>query len=272
MCIEDILATAAQAWPTIWLLDLVRYLLGVAVVVAVLDLATDRWLAPRSVRIRTVAQDQRRKELLRSLRTVVVFSVVGTTVFLAYRFGFNRFYENPAEYGWPWLVASFPALLILQDTWFYWSHRLMHHKAVFTSVHQTHHLSVAPTAWTAYSFSVPEAFVQALFLPIVLFVVPAHSAVVFAWMIWMVLRNVMGHSGTELLPRRWLAGWWGCWMTTTLHHEMHHAYGHTNYGLYFTWWDRWCGTEHPEYASRLAKLVADLKNAEPVHDAVATTR
>jgi sterol desaturase/sphingolipid hydroxylase (fatty acid hydroxylase superfamily) len=20
-----------------------------------------------------------------------------------------------------------------------------------------------------------------------------------------------------------------------------------NYGLYFTWWDRWCGTEDPEY-------------------------
>jgi Delta7-sterol 5-desaturase len=268
MCIQDILAIAAQAWPVIWLLDLARYLLGVAAVVAVLDLATQQWLAPRSVRIRTVAQDQRWRELLRSLRTVVVFSAVGTTVFLAYRLGVNRFYEDPAAYGWLWLLVSFPVLLILHDAWFYWTHRLMHHRKVFTGVHRTHHLSVAPTAWTAYSFSVPEAFVQALFLPVTLLVVPVHSAVVFAWMIWMVLRNVMGHSGTELLPRRWLAGFWGRWMTTTLHHEMHHAHGHANYGLYFTWWDRWCGTEHPEYGGRLAALVAAMGEAKPARGAL----
>lgn len=272
MCIEDILATAAQAWPMIWLLDLLRYLLGVAAVAAVLDLASQRWLAPRSVRIRTVAQDQRWKEFLRSLRTVVVFSAVGTTVFLAYRLGLNRFYEAPGEYGWPWLVASFPVLLVLHDAWFYWTHRLLHHRRVFTGVHRTHHLSVAPTTWAAYSFSVPEAFVQALFLPVVLLVVPLHSSVVFAWLLWMVLRNVMGHSGMELLPRRWLAGWWGRWMTTTLHHEMHHAYGHTNYGLYFTWWDRWCGTEHPAYASRLAQLVGDLGDGKPSPRPAATAR
>lgn len=261
MCIEDILATAAQAWPMIWFLDLVRYLIGVAAVVAVLDLATERWLAPRSVRIREVGHDQRWLELLRSLRTVVVFSAVGTSVFLAYRLGFNRFYEDPAAYGWAWLLASFPILLVLQDTWFYWTHRLMHHRKVFAGIHRTHHLSVAPTAWTAYSFSVPEAFVQALFLPVVLLIVPFHTSVVFAWMIWMVLRNVMGHSGTELLPRQWLAGWWGRWMTTTLHHELHHAHGHSNYGLYFVWWDRWCRTEHPAYRAQLEALVERVNSA-----------
>lgn len=258
MCIQDILATAAKAWPTIWLLDLARYLLAVAAVVAVLELATHRWLAPRSVRIRTVGDGQRWLEFLRSLRTVVIFSAVGTAVFLGYRLGLNRFYEDPAEYGWSWLVASFPVVLVLHDTWFYWTHRLLHRGNVFAGVHRTHHLSAAPTAWTAYSFSVPEAFVQALFLPLVLLVVPLHSSVVFAWTIWMVMRNVMGHSGTELLPRRWLAGWWGRWMTTTLHHEMHHAHGRGNYGLYFTWWDKWCGTEHPDYRARLAALVAGM--------------
>jgi lathosterol oxidase len=92
----------------------------------------------------------------------------------------------------------------------------------------------------------------------VLALLPVHEAVIFLWMIWMVLRNVMGHSGTELLPRTWIAGWWGRWFTTTLHHEMHHAYGQFNYGLYFVWWDRLCGTEHPEYRNRLARLVESL--------------
>ena len=27
----------------------------------------------------------------------------------------------------------------------------------------------------------------------------------------------------------------------------HHAHNRGNYGLYFTWWDRWCGTEDAQY-------------------------
>ena len=102
---------------------------------------------------------------------------------------------------------------------------------------------------------------QAVFLPLVLMVIPVHQAILFLWMAWMVARNVMGHGGTELLPRTWLAGWWGRWCTTTLHHEMHHAYGHFNYGLYFVWWDRWCGTEHPDYRRRLTELVGRMDAA-----------
>jgi sterol desaturase/sphingolipid hydroxylase (fatty acid hydroxylase superfamily) len=164
---------------------------------------------------------------------------------------------------------------MLHDAWFYWTHRLMHHPRVFPWSHRTHHLSVAPTPWSAYSFSATEALVQALYLPVVLLVLPAHQTVIFLWMIWMVLRNVMGHSGTELLPRAWIAGWWGRWLTTTLHHEMHHAHGRYNYGLYFVWWDRWCGTEHPEYRPRLAALVsamAEPKYAGPAAPAPKTLR
>jgi sterol desaturase/sphingolipid hydroxylase (fatty acid hydroxylase superfamily) len=40
---------------------------------------------------------------------------------------------------------------------------------------------------------------------------------------------------------------WGN-LTTTTHHDLHHngSFNH-NYGLYFTWWDRLMGTEHPCY-------------------------
>lgn len=29
------------------------------------------------------------------------------------------------------------------------------------------------------------------------------------------------------------------------HHDLHHAQAGWNYGLYFTWWDRLMGAEHP---------------------------
>jgi sterol desaturase/sphingolipid hydroxylase (fatty acid hydroxylase superfamily) len=260
-CFNELVFTAAAAWPFIWFMDLMRYLAGAGLMVAVLDLASGGWLRRRLVRIRAVAEGQQGREFLRSMRTVLVFSLVGTGVWVGYLLGVSRLYFVPEAYGWGWLVASFPVMVVLHDAWFYWTHRLMHHPRGGPLAHRTHHLSSAPTPWTAYSFSAAEATVQALYLPVVLLFVPIHQAVVFLWMVYMVLRNVMGHSGTELLPRGWLAGGWGRCFTTTLHHEMHHAYGRYNYGLYFTWWDRWCGTEHPEYRQRLQALVASLAAA-----------
>ena len=45
------------------------------------------------------------------------------------------------------------------------------------------------------------------------------------------------------------------WLTTTTHHDLHHSQAHWNYGLYFTWWDRWMGTEHPDYHAHFALAV-----------------
>ena len=41
-------------------------------------------------------------------------------------------------------------------------------------------------------------------------------------------------------------------LTTTTHPDLHHSSAGANYGLYFTWWDRLMGTEHPEYYARFA--------------------
>jgi lathosterol oxidase len=246
-CFNELLFNAATAWPVIWLLDLARYLIGVGLIVAVLDVGSDRWLRRRLVRIRSLADGQKRREFGQSMLTVVVFSLVGTAVLVGYHLGVSKLYFAADQYGWAWIVASFLVLVILHDAWFYWTHRLMHHARVFHGSHHTHRLSVAPHALGG------------------ILVLCGGSVRAMAWMAWMVLRNVMGHSGVELLPRSWLAGWWGRWLTTTLHHEMHHAYGRFNYGLYFVWWDRLCGTEHPEYRERLELLVRNDRQIQPSH-------
>lgn len=260
-CIDDLLASAVAAWPAIWLADLLRYLIVAALVATLLVLAPASWLAPRTVRLRAEAKGQRRREFAWSMLTVLVFSIVGTSVLLAYKVGFARVYFVADEYGWVYFFASFFLFVALHDTWFYWTHRLMHHRRFFRWAHHTHHRSLAPTPWTAYSFAPAEALVQTLFLPLALLVIPMHQGIIFLWMAHMVVRNVIGHAGVELVPRSWLAAWWGRWLTTTLHHEMHHACGRHNYGLYFVWWDRWCGTEHPDYRQNLSLLIARLRRS-----------
>jgi len=244
----------AQAWPVMWLFDLARYLLPASALALVLWALPRGWRDARCVQARAPAPGQRRREFLYSMLTVLIFSLNGALTFVGAHAGVLQLYERIAERGWLYAAGSLLLLVLAHDAWFYWTHRLLHARPLYRWTHLTHHRSVAPTPWAAYSFSPVEALVQAVFLPLMLLVLPLHSLTIFVFLAHMILRNVLGHAGVELLPRRWLAGWWGRWLTTTLHHDLHHAQGRANYGLYFTWWDRLCGTEHTQYRERLSAL------------------
>jgi Delta7-sterol 5-desaturase len=247
-------------WPAIFAFDLGRYLLTAIVFTIVLGLIPPAVLALRRVRERLPTTNQRRHELWHSVRAAIVFSLVGLGVYHGAQHGLFRIYSDVTHYGWLYWAASLVLVIVAHDAYFYWAHRWMHRPSVFRRVHRTHHLSVAPTQWAAYSFSTGEAALQAGFLPLFLLLVPAHTTVLFIWMAHQVVRNVAGHCGVELEPKDWLAAWWGRWFTTTLHHDMHHEHGRYNYALYFTWWDRWCGTEHPYYRGRLARFVSAIEH------------
>ena len=40
-------------------------------------------------------------------------------------------------------------------------------------------------------------------------------------------------------------------LNTVQHHDMHHRFPTRHFSLYFTHWDRWCGTEHPAYCEQV---------------------
>lgn len=248
------LELAWRAWPAIWLGDGLRYLIPAALVAGLLARLPAWWRKARTVQARPPAPGQRGREFGHSMVTVLIFSLNGTFIFTAAQAGKLCLYTDLARFGVPYLFASGLLLVVAHDAWFYWTHRFMHLRGIFRWFHRTHHRSVSPTPWAAYSFAASEAAVQAAFLPLILLVLPLHPLVIFVFLLHMIVRNVLGHAGVELMPRRWLAGWWGRWLTTTLHHDMHHAHGRFNYGLYFTWWDRLCRTEHPEYRPRLRAL------------------
>jgi Delta7-sterol 5-desaturase len=253
------LLALATPWPSIFAFDLSRYLLAAMVITLVLFFLSPGVVALRRVRDRLPRLDQRWQELRHSVIAAAGFSLVGLGVYHGAQAGIFHVYSKVAEYGWLYWAGSIVLIIVAHDAYFYWTHRCMHTPNVFRRVHRIHHLSVAPTQWAAYSFSIGEAFVQAAFLPLFLLVAPTHEVVLFIWMAHQVVRNVAGHCGVELEPKTWLATWWGRWLTTTLHHDMHHEHGRYNYGLYFAWWDRWCGTEHPEYRRRLADLLSVIE-------------
>lgn len=202
-------------------------------------------------------------EFARSMRTILVFSLTGGGVAWAHAHGYTQIYLEIGEYGWAYLIASAVIAILLHDAYFYWTHRLMHTRALFRVFHRAHHTSIQPSPWAAYSFSLPEALVEAAILPIVALLFPMHPLAFLVWMIFMIVKNVAGHVGFELFPRGFIRHPLTRWNTTTTHHELHHRNFQGNYGLYFTWWDRWMKTERADYARVFEEVATRANTAQP---------
>lgn len=195
-----------------------------------------------------------RREVRYALLSALIFSLNGLAIYIFMGLGWTLIYDDIAAYGWLYLAFSVVATIVLHDAYFYWTHRLMHHRRLFKLFHRVHHESLSPSPWAAYAFAPAEAVVQTSFLTILVFMMPIHPTVVYAFMVHMIVRNVIGHSGFELFPKGVVAHPVLGLLTTTTHHDLHHSAGHANYGLYFTWWDRLVGTEHPEYRQTFERV------------------
>jgi sterol desaturase/sphingolipid hydroxylase (fatty acid hydroxylase superfamily) len=261
--LTDTLANIARHWLLGFQTDITRYIVAAPLAWLVICVLLAPVLKGRKIRPDTAPMRQHLIELFCSVRSVAVFSTVALLSLGLERAG--AFYAPTwrEDASVAWIVISFALTVLAHDAYFYWAHRIMHRPQLFRAFHRRHHLSHNPTPFTAYSFDLGEAAVMALFTPLWLLAVPVAWPAFAAFMIHQIARNVMGHCGYELFPStrdgRPLFGW----MSTVTHHDLHHAQAGYNYGLYFTWWDRWMGTEHPEYAARFAAAVRKAPRPAP---------
>lgn len=237
-------------WPHILAMDGLRYAVPAGLAAALVFAWAPDWLRRRKLQSRQPGAADFRREIGLSLLTVLIFSLNGFGIHLGIQAGLYRVYGEIAAHGWAWFAASIGLALLAHDTYFYWVHRAMHHRWLYRRVHRLHHRSVTPTPWAAYAFHPAEAVIEAAFLPLFLLAVPMHGLAIALFLVVMIVRNVMGHAGFELHPAGMARSRWLGWLTTTTHHDMHHARPGGNYGLYFTWWDRLMGTEHADYRDR----------------------
>ncbi len=244
-----------SAYGNIVQFDSARYLLGAGLVFLIVNIALARWLAGRKIREKSPSASQMRREFITSLRTVLIFSFFGTTIWAMREIGLIDVYWKPGERGWIYFAFNLVTLIVLHDAWFYWSHRIIHEPRLFRRFHRTHHKSNNPSPWTAYSFDIGEAAINAVYLPLILIVLPSSPLAIFLFLWHMMFRNALGHCGYEIFPSLRSGRPALDWMTTVTHHDLHHAQAGWNYGLYFTWWDRLMGTEHPLYHEKFAQAV-----------------
>jgi lathosterol oxidase len=182
---------------------------------------------------------QIKKELKWSFLSSVVFCVYGGFSFWAYQQGWTKIYVEVSAYPLWYFVLSIFILLLIYETYYYWLHRWMHLPSVFRVVHKVHHESIHSTVFTSFSFHPLEAILQSMFFPIVIFLMPLHYAVLIIVLTLMTISAVINHSGIEIFHNRIVLKN----LIGSSHHHLHHTQFRSNFGLYFTWWDKWMKTE-----------------------------
>ncbi|MEO1004026.1 MAG: sterol desaturase family protein [Cyanobacteria bacterium J06638_7] len=202
-----------------------------------------------SARQRRRYGDGIRHDIRLSVLSAGVFGLCTGALLVLQAHGLTRLYARPDAFGWWYVGASYLLVLILQDAVFYATHRLFHHPALYGWCHHGHHRSGHPTPWTSFAFDPPEALVQALFLVLVVMLLPLHLITLLAVLSTMTVWAIVNHVDLDQLPRRFPHHLFGRWLIGPAHHSRHHQHPGLHFGLYFTFWDWLCGTEDPGYAA-----------------------
>ncbi len=200
----------------------------------------------KKIQTTNISTTQFKREIQFTVVTLIIFCITGYSIGLLYKLGKTLIYFNISSYGKVYFLISILLMVFLHDAYFYWTHRLLHKPGWYHKIHHTHHLSSSPTPWTALAFHPIEAIIQALIFPIIVLVIPTHPTALFIFLFYMIFMNVLGHSGYQLFPYNNRPNKWDWWNNSSKQHDEHHLYAKDNYGLYFTFWDKWMKTARKE--------------------------
>jgi sterol desaturase/sphingolipid hydroxylase (fatty acid hydroxylase superfamily) len=192
-------------------------------------------------------RSQMMKEIAWSAWASAIFGVFGTAMLLLWQTGHTQLYIRISERSLYWLPLSLLIALLIHETYYYWLHRWMHRPGIYHLLHKVHHDSVVTSSWTSFSFHPLESLLQALIVPAILVLVPMHISVLIVFLIIMTISAIINHAGVEVYSRGFARNWLGRWIIGAAHHDLHHKQFRYNYGLYFTFWDKWMNTESPDF-------------------------
>ncbi|XP_077996939.1 methylsterol monooxygenase 1-like [Glandiceps talaboti] len=129
---------------------------------------------------------------------------------------------------------------VIEDTWHYFVHRLLHHRRLYKYVHKIHHNFQAPFGMTAeYAHPIETLVLGAgFFIGVLLFC--NHFILLWVWVIFRLMETIDVHTGYDfpLNPLHLLPFYGGARF-----HDFHHMNFNGNYSSTFTWWDKIFGTD-----------------------------
>ncbi len=239
--------------------SLINYVIIAGIYLVVWKLLKKRLTNWRIQQKNRVDAAQIKFELWNSLFSLMTSSVFVVVIYYLQSQGYTKIYTNIADYS-PWYAyGGFFVFLVLDDTWFYWTHRLLHHPKIYKYVHKVHHKSIDVNPFTSLSFHWVETFALTFWIIPCSMFFPMYVPALGILQIWGFLDNVKSHLGYEFFPSWWNKSF-GKLMTSSTYHNMHHSKFNGNYGIHFRIWDRLLGTEFNDYETEFDSIQQRKKN------------
>ncbi len=182
---------------------------------------------------------QRKAVLLSTSNLAVAGALTGILLYAIEHGMPTPIYYDVADYGWAYTLLSTALLFVLVDAIAYYVHRALHGEFLYRKFHRAHHAFVATTPYVTAAIH-PVVFITlqvTTFAPIML--IPFHAASIALVFFYVLIFNVLGHSGVRLRSRL-------PWQAPSDYHDDHHAHFHVNFGQHLMWWDRLHGTLRKE--------------------------
>ena len=147
--------------------------------------------------------------------------------------------------------------IIIEDFFFYWGHRLLHHPLLYNKIHKIHH-SLYNVIHISYAYAHPLEFILANLVPMALslfiFQNYIHIVTFTGFVFLRTLETAEGHSGYEFIYSIFAIF---PFSNDSVYHDFHHLKNMGNYGSFFRIWDTIFGTN--EYFYELEKSKMNLK-------------
>ncbi|XP_063933963.1 methylsterol monooxygenase 1-like [Zophobas morio] len=170
---------------------------------------------------------------------------------------YTQIFKIPFSYetmpSWYILLLQCAGCALIEDTWHYFIHKLMHHKSLYKYVHKVHHTFPAPFSLTAEYAHPVETIVLGIGFFIGLLSFCTHVSLMWAWVALRLIETCDVHSGYDFPynPLHLIPYYGGAKF-----HDFHHMNTIGNYSSTFTWWDKLLGTDkqYENYCKKMEKL------------------
>jgi Delta7-sterol 5-desaturase len=168
-----------------------------------------------------------------SLRSLALMSALSVPLELGVQLGYSKVYRNASDYSLVYLLLSPVLFVVFSDCAIYWIHRGLHHRSIYRFIHKPHHSYVHTTAFAAFAFHPLDGWLQGATYQLFVYIFPFHSGAHLVSMGLVLLWTINIHDRMSVL----IPG-----VNGAAHHTIHHTTFRSNYGQYFTLWDKVFGT------------------------------
>ncbi len=196
-----------------------------------------RW--PKEIRSTVfMFSSQNIDNMIRALGTgVPIWTAYEVLLLWAYANGWGMwttFAENP----WALILLGL-VMLMIHETHFYHTHRLIHAPFLYKHVHSVHHKAVNPSPWSSLSMHPVEHLIY-FSGALIHLIVPSHPLLVLYHLHVAGFGAIVGHIGFDKI----VVGDKQAMNTAAYPHYLHHKYFEVNYADGMIPWDKWAGTWH----------------------------